>query len=328
LKYLADKGKPAERQGRKATVYGPEGYDSGLPKKVFCMLVGPSKQGGLFMKTKRRGYSRVLLLPAALLILLAAVGIAWGSGALLDWTEPLAAGPEKVELAEVPAATGEKEEEPEQKTVEQADCGPLGNLWEEDWGHLLAKAARDAEAVKEPPAPKKAPKTQTVQPAPKPAPKPQPKPAPDPAPEPEPEPDPEPEPKPYTIVSSGETKMLDLINQERQKAGVPPLTMHTKLRELARLKSEDMLVNNYFSHYSEKYGSPFDMMKNNGVLYWSAGENIAKASSVERAHTNLMNSEGHRNNILNPKFDHIGIGIVRCSNTGTYYITQMFIQER
>jgi uncharacterized YkwD family protein len=315
----------------------------GLPKKVFYMPVGPSNQGGIFMRPKYRRYPRFLLLPASLLVLLLlTVGMAWGSGALQDWVEPLAAGLEKQEPAAVPAVVREKEQGRETKAVEQAGCGPLGNLWLEDWERLLAKAAAETEAVKEPAALEKTPKTQTIKPAPKPAPKPQPKPAPAPppsttpppapAPEPEPGPDPkpepEPEPKPYTIDSSGETRMLELINQERQKAGVPPLTMHTKLRELARLKSEDMLVNNYFSHYSQKYGSPFDMMKDHGVLYWSAGENIAKASSVERAHTNLMNSEGHRNNILNPKFDHIGIGIVRCSNTGTYYITQMFIQKR
>ena len=79
--------------------------------------------------------------------------------------------------------------------------------------------------------------------------------------------------------------------------------------------------NKYFSHTSPTYGSPFDMMKKFGIQYRSAAENIARTSSVESAHNGFMNSEGHRNNIMNPRFTHIGIGIYNG------YYTQMFIQK-
>lgn len=118
--------------------------------------------------------------------------------------------------------------------------------------------------------------------------------------------------------------MVDLVNQERIKAGLQPLTVDPKLTELARLKAQDMVKNNYFDHISPTYGSPFDMMRHAGITYRTAGENIAAASSVERAHTALMNSSGHRANILNPNFTRIGIGIVPDPTYGLM-ISQMFI---
>ena len=118
--------------------------------------------------------------------------------------------------------------------------------------------------------------------------------------------------------------MINLVNQERQKYGLKPLEVDYQLVKLARMKSQDMVDKNYFSHQSPTYGSPFDMMKNAGVRYRWAGENIAGAGSVERAHTALMNSEGHRANILNANFTHIGIGIVKGGPYGMMF-TQMFI---
>jgi len=123
-------------------------------------------------------------------------------------------------------------------------------------------------------------------------------------------------------LSAQELQMINLVNQERQKAGVKPLEIDYELARVARIKSQDMKDKNYFSHTSPTYGSPFEMMKSFGIKYRSAGENIALNSSVEKAHAALMNSEGHRNNILNPGFTHIGIGIV----DGRYY-TQMFISK-
>lgn len=121
-----------------------------------------------------------------------------------------------------------------------------------------------------------------------------------------------------------EQQMVDLVNQERIKAGLQPLTVDPRLTELARLKAQDMVKNNYFDHISPTYGSPFDMMRQAGITYRTAGENIAAASSVERAHTALMNSSGHRANILNPNFTRIGIGIVPDPTYGLM-ISQMFI---
>ncbi len=128
-----------------------------------------------------------------------------------------------------------------------------------------------------------------------------------------------------SVLSADELRMLNLINQERAKAGLAPLKIHKELVRLARLKSQDMITNKYFSHQSPVYGSPFDMMKSAGISYKRAGENIAGASTVDRAHTNLMNSPGHRANILNPDFTHIGIGIVDGGPYGKMF-TQMFIR--
>ena len=168
----------------------------------------------------------------------------------------------------------------------------------------------------------------TAKPSPAPTPAPAPNPTPAPTPKPTPAPTPKPTPAPTTTPNNGsgyqlsaaEQKMIDLVNQERVKAGVAPLKVDLELSRVARIKSQDMKDNNYFSHTSPTYGSPFEMMKSFGISYRTAGENIAKHSSVEGAHTGLMNSEGHRKNILNPSFTHIGIGIV-----DNRYFTQMFI---
>lgn len=133
---------------------------------------------------------------------------------------------------------------------------------------------------------------------------------------------------PSTPASNGlapeESKMVNLVNLERAKQGVTPLGVNMILVSLARKKSQDMVDRNYFSHTSPTYGSPFDMMKNAGVSYQTAGENIAGAANTESAHQNLMNSQGHRANILNPAFNQIGIGIASGSIYGKIF-TQMFI---
>jgi len=118
--------------------------------------------------------------------------------------------------------------------------------------------------------------------------------------------------------------MVNLVNQERAKAGLKPLAVDMKLVELARMKSQDMIDKGYFAHQSPTYGSPFDMMKKAGLMYRTAGENLAGASTVDKAHVNLMNSSGHRANILNANFTHIGIGIIEGGPYGMM-LTQMFI---
>jgi uncharacterized YkwD family protein len=154
-------------------------------------------------------------------------------------------------------------------------------------------------------------------------------PAPQPAPTPQPDPDPEPQepapqPAPVSGLTADEQAMLDLVNQERVRAGVEPLKVDPALTRTARLKSQDMVDNNYFSHNSPTYGSPFDMMKAAGISYRTAGENIAGAPTVARAHQGLMNSDGHRKNILNPNFTHVGIGVVDGGPYGKMF-TQQFI---
>lgn len=124
-----------------------------------------------------------------------------------------------------------------------------------------------------------------------------------------------------------EWQMLDLVNQERAKVGAPPLKMDQKLVEVARIKSQDMIDNNYFAHTSPTYGDPFQMMRSFGIDYIRAGENLAGNPSLTGAHTALMNSPGHRANILNAEYTHMGIGVVKGGRYGMM-ITQLFIRTR
>ncbi|WP_078408407.1 CAP domain-containing protein [Priestia abyssalis] len=125
-------------------------------------------------------------------------------------------------------------------------------------------------------------------------------------------------------ASAFEKKVVELVNQERQKQGLQALQLDTKLSDVAREKSKDMMNKNYFSHTSPTYGSPFDMMKQFGIEYRTAGENIAKGQQTpEEVMNGWMNSDGHRKNILSPNFTHIGVGYVE--GGGSTYWTQMFI---
>ncbi|MFZ7102229.1 MAG: stalk domain-containing protein [Peptococcaceae bacterium] len=123
-----------------------------------------------------------------------------------------------------------------------------------------------------------------------------------------------------------ERQMLELVNGERAAAGLEPLQMDSRLVELARLKSQDMIEKNYFSHTSPTYGDPFTMMKDYEIGYLTAGENLAGNPSLTGAHEALMESPGHRANILKPEFTHIGIGVVKGGKYGLM-ITQMFIKN-
>ncbi|HYK71622.1 MAG TPA: CAP domain-containing protein [Pseudoneobacillus sp.] len=125
-----------------------------------------------------------------------------------------------------------------------------------------------------------------------------------------------------STLSAYEQKVVDLTNQERTKIGAPALKVDVALSKMARDKSQDMATNNYFSHTSPTYGSPFDMMKQYGITYRYAGENIAMGQKTpEEVVQAWMNSEGHRKNMLNPNFTHIGVGYVSQGN----YWTQEFI---
>jgi uncharacterized protein YkwD len=107
-----------------------------------------------------------------------------------------------------------------------------------------------------------------------------------------------------------ETQMLDLVNQERQTAGLRPLAPDPELTEVARRHSADMFARGYFAHDTPEGRTPFDRMRNAGVSFLTAGENLALAPTLQLAHTGLMNSPGHRANILRPQFGRVGIGIM------------------
>ena len=107
-----------------------------------------------------------------------------------------------------------------------------------------------------------------------------------------------------------EAKMLDLVNQERVQRGLSPLKADPELTQLAREHSRDMFARGYFAHITPEGKSPFDRMNDAHVQYSTAGENLALAHSLSIAHNGLMNSPGHRANILNPSFGRVGIGIL------------------
>ena len=123
-------------------------------------------------------------------------------------------------------------------------------------------------------------------------------------------------------VSAYEQEVVTLVNAERAKYGFSALTLDATLCGYARVKSQDMHDQGYFSHTSPRYGSPFDMMRSFGVSYQYAGENIAMGYSSPADVVNAwMNSEGHRANILSANYTLIGVGYVA---DGGYW-TQWFI---
>lgn len=122
-------------------------------------------------------------------------------------------------------------------------------------------------------------------------------------------------------VVNFESEVVRLVNEIRVSRGLKALTHDWQLSRVARYKSQDMSDLGYFSHTSPTYGSPFEMMKSFGITYRTAGENIAKGYSTPKAVVDAwMNSPGHRANILNSSYTHIGVGYVTSGN----YWTQMF----
>ncbi len=133
-------------------------------------------------------------------------------------------------------------------------------------------------------------------------------------------------PRYETGIGQDERQMLELVNAERAKAGLQPFILDSSLSQAAEAKSQDMIDQQYFAHESPTYGSPFEMMTRFGISYRSAGENIACNQTVAAAHEALMNSSGHRANILSAQYTHIGIGIVSGGQCGKMF-TQMFISK-
>ncbi len=123
-----------------------------------------------------------------------------------------------------------------------------------------------------------------------------------------------------------EARVVELVNQRREEAGLKSYRHNTKLSEVAREKSEDMRDNNYFSHQSPIYGSPFEMMEQFNIRYQAAGENIAQGQRTPEAVVDAwMDSPGHRRNILSNDFTEIGVGYAENEQGQTFW-TQMFIR--
>jgi uncharacterized YkwD family protein len=127
-----------------------------------------------------------------------------------------------------------------------------------------------------------------------------------------------------TRSSSVIQEVVNLVNQERRRAGLSPLRIHSRLNAAAQAHSNDMARNNFMSHTGSDGSSPFDRMKRYGYNYRWAGENVAAGqSSPQDVMRSWMNSPGHRKNILNGNFRDIGVGYARGGRYGTYW-TQKF----
>lgn len=125
-------------------------------------------------------------------------------------------------------------------------------------------------------------------------------------------------------MNEDEQEVFNLINKQRTNNGLQALKVNEEVQRVARIKVEDMLANNYFSHNSPTYGSPLDMLKSFKISYKTAGENIAANSSNSGAVNAWMNSSGHKANILNSSFNYTGIGVVSSVKYGKMYV-QIFI---
>jgi uncharacterized protein YkwD len=120
---------------------------------------------------------------------------------------------------------------------------------------------------------------------------------------------------PYKVARANvrkdlEAKMLDLVNEERQKAGLKPVAADPEMAVVARAHSRDMFAKGFFAHVNLDGKDPFERMRAGGVRFRTAGENLALARTLQQAHNGLMNSPGHRANILQPRFGRLGIGIL------------------
>ena len=125
-------------------------------------------------------------------------------------------------------------------------------------------------------------------------------------------------------MTSDEKEVFNLINKQRTANGLSALKVDNEVQRVAKIKAQDMVNNNYFSHNSPTYGSPFEMLQSFKVSYKIAGENIAGNSSNSGAVNARMNSLGHKANILNGSFNYTGIGVVSSPKYGKVYV-QMFI---
>ena len=130
----------------------------------------------------------------------------------------------------------------------------------------------------------------------------------------------------YSSVSltNDENELLTLINDERKKNNLTPLIIDENLQNVARLKAKDLVENNYFSHTSPTYGSPFEMLKNHNITYKIASENIAGNPSLSGALDSWISSESHKNNILNNDYNYTGIAVVDSIAYGKI-IVELFI---
>lgn len=125
-------------------------------------------------------------------------------------------------------------------------------------------------------------------------------------------------------LTEEENKTLELINEYRQENGLEELKPFFELEQVSKLKAEDIVENNYFSHTSPTLGTPFEMLKNNGIDYIIAGENLAGNQTPQKAVEAWINSPAHRDNILEEKFKYTGISVIESPIYGKVFV-QLFM---
>lgn len=126
------------------------------------------------------------------------------------------------------------------------------------------------------------------------------------------------------VLTVEEKEVLDLINEERKEYGLCELQAYSELQRVAKIKAEDIVSNNYFSHTSPTYGTPFDLLKQEGVMYKVAGENLAGNETGPKAVNAWMNSQAHKSNILDSDYEYTGICVVESPIYGRVYV-QLFM---
>lgn len=146
---------------------------------------------------------------------------------------------------------------------------------------------------------------------------------------PSPSPSPSPsEPEVPAGLTSQEAQAFALLNAFRAENNLPPLAIHPELVKVARLKAQDIVENNYFSHVSPTYGSIGQMLRSAGISYSSAAENLSKAGNINQAHLQLVYStQGHRQIMLSPNYNYVGIGVLPLKNVPGIIMVQLFIKN-
>lgn len=125
-------------------------------------------------------------------------------------------------------------------------------------------------------------------------------------------------------LSTEERDTLDLINQYRRENGLQDLKPFSDLQDVAKLKAEDIVNNNYFAHDSDTLGTPFEMLETNNIQYKIAGENLAGNTTPQRAVQAWINSPDHKANILEERFEYTGVYVIDSEEYGKVFV-QLFI---
>jgi uncharacterized protein YkwD/uncharacterized membrane protein required for colicin V production len=117
-----------------------------------------------------------------------------------------------------------------------------------------------------------------------------------------------------------EDQMAELVNMERQRAGAQILRVNQSMTDVARLYGKRMLLERFFSHYDVQGLDVSHRLEEAGVRFFIAGENLAYAPDLSTAYEGLMNSDGHRKNILDERFRRIGIGVIDAGVWGKMFV--------